>query len=220
MSYKREKAVCRTCRFFSSSIPFHIVDIYKKVMTIGTACIIIGAVHRMLCIDQQRGAIPMVLYDDARWHEFLDCVPDLIGSREVLSMRAIPHHPGCSCYEHSVFVAYIAYRLARRWRLDARMAARCGLLHDLYLYNAREPGTHPGNQCFDHPVAAVRNARALCGGLSAKEENIILSHMWPLAKRRPRSREAAVVNLADKFCATLEVSQCWRFMGMRQMVTA
>ena len=162
----------------------------------------------------------MVLFDETHWYRFLECVADLIGSREVLSMRDIPHHPGCNCYEHSVFVAYIAFRLARRWGLDCRTAARCGLLHDLYLYNAREPGTHPGNQCFDHPVAAARNARMLCGGLSPKEENIILSHMWPLAKRRPRSPEAAVVYLADKFCATLEVSQLWRVMGMRRLVMA
>ena len=69
-------------------------------------------------------------------------------------------------------------------------------------------------------MAAARNARMLCGGLSPKEENIILSHMWPLAKRRPRSPEAAVVNLVDKFCATLEVSQLWRVMGMRRLVMA
>ena len=34
--------------------------------------------------------------------------------------------------------------------------------------------------------------------------------MWPLANRRPRSKEAAVVNLADKLCATLELIQLYR----------
>lgn len=162
----------------------------------------------------------MAFLDTEHWNGFLDCVGDLIYHERVLSMREIPHHPCCNCYEHSVFVAYVAYRLARRWNLDYRTAARCGLLHDLYLYNARIPGTHPGNQCFDHPVAAARNARALCGGLTPKEENIILSHMWPLAKRRPCSKEAAVVNLADKFCATTEVMQIWRVMEMRRLVMA
>ena len=162
----------------------------------------------------------MAFLDTELWNGFLDCVGDLIYHERVLSMREIPHHPCCNCYEHSVFVAYVAYRLARRWNLDYRTAARCGLLHDLYLYNARIPGTHPGNQCFDHPVAAARNARALFGGLTPKEENIILSHMWPLAKRRPRSKEAAVVNLADKFCATTEVMQIWRVMEMRRLVMA
>lgn len=162
----------------------------------------------------------MVFFDEQNWSSFLNCVDDLIGTEEVLSMRDIPHHPGCNCYEHSVFVAYVAFRIARRYGLDYRTAARCGLLHDLYLYNARIKGTHPGNQCFDHPVAAVRNARILCGSLSPKEENIIAAHMWPLAKKRPRSKEAAVVNLSDKLCATVEAAQIWRRMRMRRLVTA
>lgn len=174
----------------------------------------------LMSVLRNEGCIPMAFLDEQNWQSFLDCVDDLLADSRVRSMRDIPHHPGCNCYEHSVFVAYVAFRLARRWGLDYRMAARGGLLHDLYLYNAHIPGTHPGNQCFDHPVAALRNARALCGGLSEKEENIILSHMWPLARRRPRSAEAAVVNLADKFCATVEVFQIWRRMRMRQVVVA
>ena len=162
----------------------------------------------------------MAFLDTEHWNGFLDCVGDLIYHERVLSMREIPHHPCCNCYEHSVFLSYVSYRLALLCNLHYRTAARGGLLHDLYLYNARIPGTHPGNQCFDHPVAAARNARALCGGLTPKEENIILSHMWPLAKRRPRSKEAAVVNLADKFCATTEVMQIWRVMEMRRLVMA
>ena len=135
-------------------------------------------------------------------------------------MRALPHHPGASCYEHSVFVAYVSFRLARRWGLDVRSAARGGLLHDLYLYDCRDRTAHPGNQCMDHPEFALRNARALCGRLNAKEENIIISHMWPLAKRMPRCREALVVNLADKLCATAEVLGYWRRSKVRRMAMA
>ena len=120
-------------------------------------------------------------------------------------MREIRHHPGVSCYEHSVFVSYTAFRLAERMGLDSRTAARGGLLHDLYLY---DPHTlHSYQQCFAHPVAAARNAAALCGGLTPKEENIILAHMWPIARRRPHSGEAYAVCLADKVCAIAEVLQ-------------
>ena len=131
-------------------------------------------------------------------------------------MRALPHHPGASCYEHSVFVAYVSFRLARRWGLDVRSAARGGLLHDLYLYDCRDRTAHPGNQCMDHPEFALRNARALCGRLNAKEENIIISHMWPLARRMPRYREALVVNLADKLCATAEVVRLYHYLRNRE----
>ena len=117
-------------------------------------------------------------------------------------------------------MAYVAFRLARRWGLDYRAAARGGLLHDLYLYDARDHSQYEGNQCFAHPKAALKNAQALCGALSAVEENIIISHMWPLARRMPRYKEAVVVNLADKLCATVEVLQIWRRLRLRRTVDA
>lgn len=151
----------------------------------------------------------MDFFDEKNWNCFLDCVGDLLDCAEVHSMRAIPHHPGVTCYEHSVFVAYVAFRLARRWGADYVAAARGGLLHDLYLYDSHDHSNYTGSQCFAHPKAAVKNAALLCGGLTAREENIILSHMWPLARRMPRFREAYVVNLADKLCATAEVTRLY-----------
>ena len=59
-------------------------------------------------------------------------------------------------------------------------------------------------------------AAALCGGLTAREKNCILAHMWPLSRRAPRSREAAAVCLADKLCATAEVLGYWRRSRVRE----
>lgn len=157
----------------------------------------------------------MTVVNDVNWQCFLECVRDLIQTEEVQSMRAIHHHPGVSCYEHSVFVAYTAFRLARRWGLDYLAAARGGLLHDLYLYDPHDRTAYEGNQCFAHPKAALRNAERLCGRLSPKEQDIIISHMWPLARRMPRCREAYVVNLADKICATAEVAGYWKRSSVR-----
>ena len=162
----------------------------------------------------------MVFFNSLNWECFLDCVSDLLVSPQVQSMRDIPHHPGTSCFEHSVFVSSVAFRRARRWGLDYRAAARGGLLHDLYLYDSRDHSNYEGNQCFAHPRAALKNARALCGSLTAVEENIIISHMWPLARRMPHYKEAVVVNLADKLCATLEVMKIWRRLKLRRTVTA
>ncbi len=154
------------------------------------------------------------------YQSYSQVVEDLISTEEVKSMRRIKHHFDVTCYEHSVFVSYVAYRMARRLGWDYRAAARGGLLHDLYLYDPRQPGSHPGNQCFDHPKAALRNAGALTQ-LTPVEENIIISHMWPLARRCPRYREAVVVNLADKICATAEVLRVYHMMGMsRKLVFA
>ena len=152
------------------------------------------------------------------WRAYRACVAELLCSPQVQSMKQIPHHPGASCYEHSVFVSYVAWYLAGKWGADARAAARAGLLHDLYLYDPRALPAY--RQCFAHPVAAARNAAALCGGLSAKEKNCILAHMWPLSRRAPHSREAVAVCLADKLCATAEVLRIWRNLGLRRAALA
>ena len=150
------------------------------------------------------------------WEAYRACVGELLRDPRVTRMKNIRHHPGVSCYEHSVFVSYVAWVLARKWGADPAAAARAGLLHDLYLYDPRQPGSHQGNQCFAHPKAALSNAWALCGSLTPKEENIIISHMWPLARKMPRYRESFVVNLADKTCATLEVVGLYRYLRRRR----
>lgn len=162
----------------------------------------------------------MKMIDAANWACFLDCIGSLINTEEVQSMRGIPHHPGVSCYEHSVFVAYTAFRLARRWGLDYRAAARAGLLHDLYLYDAHDKTAYTGLQCFTHPREALKNADALVGGLTPKEKNSIISHMWPLARYMPRCKEAYVINLADKLCCTGELLGYWKRSKVRRMAMA
>ena len=161
----------------------------------------------------------MSLIDHANRSAFLSCVEDLLETPQVQSMRALPHHPGVNCFEHSIFVAYIAFRLARRWGLDCTACARAGLLHDLYLYRWNDQSAHPGLQCFDHPVFALRNAETLTP-LTDKERNAILAHMWPLATHLPHSREAWTISLADKICATIETVQLWKRMELREVLTA
>jgi uncharacterized protein len=154
------------------------------------------------------------------YQSYVNCVSELLKSQTVQSMRRHNHHCDVTCYEHSVFVSYVAFRMARRLKWDYKAAARAGLLHDLYLYDPDDRNAHPGNQCFDHPIAALKNAKVLCEDLSAKEENIILSHMWPLAKQRPRSREALVVSVADKICAITEMMRVFHMMRKRDRLRA
>jgi uncharacterized protein len=161
----------------------------------------------------------MRLISFSDWNAFLTCLDGLLDEPQVQIMRSLPHHPGVNCYEHSVFVAYVAFRLARRWNLDYRSCARAGLLHDLYLYRWNDQSAHPGLQCFDHPEFALRNASELTD-LSKLERNIILAHMWPLALHLPRSREAWTVSLADKLCATAEVMGVWKRLKMRAVLAA
>ena len=148
--------------------------------------------------------------------EFTAITRELLDSQQVRSMGLWRHHGPVTCLDHSLFVAYWTYRAARFLRLDIRAATRGALLHDLYLYDPRDKSAHPGNQCFDHPVFALRNAEALCGRLTEKERNIIISHMWPLCDALPRSLEAWLVDLVDTVCASLELTRICRPARLRE----
>lgn len=149
--------------------------------------------------------------------EFLHTVDDLIASEPVRRMGNWNHHGSVTCLDHSLFVSYLSFRIARKLHIDVRAATRAGLLHDLYLYDPKDSSAHPGSQCFDHPVAAAHNAAALTH-LSKKEKNIILSHMWPLSKTMPHSLEAVLVNVVDTACATLELTHLYRPARLRRQL--
>lgn len=158
--------------------------------------------------------------DNPNLHAHLALIQSLLDTPEVQSMGQWNHHFGVTTYEHSLFVSYVAFRLARWMGLDPFTAARAGLLHDLYLYSPYDPTSHPGNQCFYHPLAALENAKKLAPDLSREEQNSIVSHMWPLAYHMPRCRLALIISLADKFCATLEILKIYHLMKVRQVMPA
>ena len=80
------------------------------------------------------------------------------------------------------------------------------MLHDFYLYDWHKPEEAQPLHGFRHPVTALGNARKHFK-LNKVEENVILSHMWPLTLSRvPRCREAVLVCVADKICSLRETT--------------
>ena len=139
--------------------------------------------------------------------EYWDCVSELLADGAVQAMRLLPQHrAGVSCFDHSVLVSRISWRICRALGLDERAAARGGLLHDLYLYNWREKSTHPGvRHGTEHPAIALANARARFP-LTWKEADIIATHMFPYTPTKfYHCLESAVVSTVDKLCAAAEV---------------
>lgn len=122
-------------------------------------------------------------------------------------MEQYSQHVYNNSFQHCHNVAVYSFYLTERWgwRIDIDEMTRGAMLHDFYLYDIEESGLSDYEHGISHPVLALQNARKYFS-LSKKEENIILSHMWPLPfSSRPRSKEAVAVNLADKYCAFVEI---------------
>lgn len=131
----------------------------------------------------------------------------LLNNPEIRRMSEFRMHRGKSTLHHVVAVAKTSFRLADRLGLDIdeKALARGAILHDFYLYTFFDTDISGFRHGISHPETALRNARKITT-LTEKEENIIRSHMWPLTPfHPPRSKEAFLVMLADKYCAAKEM---------------
>lgn len=127
---------------------------------------------------------------------------DILLSDGMQSEKQFMQHGTTSTFSHSLAVTVMCLRIAAALRLKTheRELVRGALLHDYCLYDWHEP--HKGLHAFSHPKAALENARRDFE-VGKIEQNMILSHMWPLGKL-PRCRESFILCLADKLCAVRE----------------
>ena len=134
--------------------------------------------------------------------EFYEIIKDLINHPTVLEMKNYKQHYDTSCYDHCVEVAYWSYRFCKKHNLDYVSVARAGLLHDLFLYDWRHSRKMLNAwHAFEHPKIALKNALAI-SDLTAKEQDIILKHMWPVTFfQLPKYKESYVITITDKISA-------------------
>lgn len=136
--------------------------------------------------------------------EYREVVSDLIDTDAINKLKNVTHHsPSLNCYDHSLFVSYLSYRICKRLGWDSKSAARGGLLHDFYLYDQHEE-KHKKGHLRKHAKIALENAQSLFE-LNEKEKDCIEKHMWPITFHRPRFKESLVVCLVDNICAIAEV---------------
>jgi len=131
---------------------------------------------------------------------------EILHAESFLSEKSFMQHGSISCYMHSIAVTYISVRIALRFNINVDMQSlvRGALLHDYFLYDWHVKSPNRPLHGYFHAKRALRNA-IRDFDINGKEQKIIYSHMFPLnISRIPKCKEAAIVCLADKICATLE----------------
>ncbi len=144
-----------------------------------------------------------------RKEEFFRILQELEENPDIQKLRVFSQHNGNTTFQHCHNVAVCSFYLAEKWNwdVDLKTLAMGAMLHDYYLYNTKDMDLSAYRHGISHPVTALENARERFD-LNPKMENIIRSHMWPLSfLKLPHSREAVLVNLADKFCAYYEINR-------------
>jgi len=141
--------------------------------------------------------------------EYRECVADIICNPVVLSMKKYIQHRNISCFQHCINVSYNSYLICRYLGWDYHVAARGGLLHDLFLYDWHYTKPKNGLHGFTHPYKALENANKFFI-LNDKEKDTIEKHMWPLTIKLPKYKESIVVCFIDKYCAVMETLKIGR----------
>ncbi|MCD7771828.1 MAG: HD domain-containing protein [Oscillospiraceae bacterium] len=121
------------------------------------------------------------------------------------SEKTFLHHRKITVYDHSVHVAEVSLAMANAlpFSFDIDSLVRGALLHDYFLYHRNESVKTYVTHGYRHPLVAAKNAKEDYG-INDIEENIITRHMFPLTPIPPKYKEAWVVCIADKCCATME----------------
>lgn len=155
--------------------------------------------------------------------EFLSYVKDILENDEFKKRKDYHHHHNMSVYEHSLYVSYKSYKIAKKRNLDAKSAAIGGLLHDFY-YNdwqlSKEKKPFFKKHGFIHAREAYQNANENFPQLMNKKiENIILRHMFPLNIRPPKYKEAWIITYVDKISSLnvlIHPSEYLMYLGIRK----
>lgn len=138
---------------------------------------------------------------------YYSCVQDIIDSEQLGSLKDITHHISTTRFQHCLNVSYYSYIVCRKFRLNARSAARAGLLHDLFYYNRKEYNStrrkgEPSHS-KNHAMIAAENAAQITD-ITHLERDMIEKHMWPMTRPLPSYKETYIITFVDKYCAVLE----------------
>ncbi|MBE5911892.1 HD family phosphohydrolase [Pseudobutyrivibrio sp.] len=125
-------------------------------------------------------------------------------------MRDFIQHGKITTFEHAESVTSLSYWINKRFHLggDEKVIVIGAFLHDYYLYDWHVTDDGHGLHGFSHSNTAKENAIKHFG-IGNRTQHVIESHMWPLTfTKLPRSREAWIVCLADKWISTKETLLC------------
>lgn len=118
-------------------------------------------------------------------------------------LKSIVHH-GNNRLNHINRVAKMSLYISTKLGLDFISCTRGAILHDFFTTSDISKNDTKYNSFLkNHPVLALKNAKKYFD-INEKEENIILSHMYPLTKDKPLCSEAKVVCICDKIISVYE----------------
>lgn len=151
-----------------------------------------------------------------REKRFADLIKDYYRSDAVKQMGENVQHGTTTTLEHCENVAWISYLINKKLHLNAdeKELLEAAMLHDISFYDWNDETSYK-TQGVDNPDIAFGKEEKNISVLENDQEDL-RSHMWPLnISKIPKSKEALIVSLADKYCALIERIRLNKRFGLR-----
>ena len=133
-------------------------------------------------------------------NEFNYIVKDIIENKEFLKTKEKTHH-GITRYDHLKRVAFYTFIITKFLRLNYIESTRAALLHDFFLDETDNLSTIKSLR--KHPYYALENSKKYFY-LTPLQEDIILTHMFPVTLTPPKYLESIIVDLVDDIAGIYE----------------
>lgn len=127
--------------------------------------------------------------------EFEDITKDILNNKQFQELNLELHH-GISRYDHSLRVAKYTFQISKKMHWNYENATRAALLHDFFLDSQLDQYNIAETWC-KHPQIALENAKKYFI-LNSRQENAIVSHMFPSCKVMPKYKESWLITCVDK----------------------
>lgn len=141
--------------------------------------------------------------------EYKKIVKDILRNSNFKKLYYIEHH-GISRWEHLIKISYYSYKIAKKLKFDYVSVARGALIHDFYLDGDERSIKRKFLDTFTHPKKALKTSLDNFT-LNKIEQNIIISHMFPIYLSIPKYKESLLVNIVDKVIGSRELMREHRY---------
>ena len=118
-------------------------------------------------------------------------------------LKSMVHH-GNNRLDHIKRVSKMSFYVSKKCGLDYVSCTRGALLHDFFTSeDINRTDSKYNDFLHNHPQISLDNSKKYFK-LNEVEEDIILSHMFPIVKGKPKYAESKVVCICDKLVSIYE----------------
>lgn len=133
--------------------------------------------------------------------EYYDIYKEFYKVNEYRKMKNIIHH-GDNRLSHINRVGKFTYYLSKFLKYDYITCTRGALMHDFFL--KEEFVKKDLKDLKTHPSTAYNNSKKYFK-VNDIEKDIIINHMYPITKTKPKYKESVLVSICDKLVSIYEV---------------